>query len=273
MVFRRRTALARKTGGKRKFARRVAPKRRVGAHKSMVKLIKSVIHKQAENKVVSYTANTAIYNYNSPTGFNANNIIPLTPFTSYMNISQGTGQGDRIGNKVSTRKCFIKFVLFPGTYSALNNPNPAPQDIRIIIFKWKDTPTTLASTSTMSNFWQRGDSSEAPSGTLTDMIHDVNKDKYTVYYDKTVKVGYQNDATSGSYTFSQSYWNNDYKVNVIRKIDVTKWCPKTIGYLDNSTLPETPVLQMMILSSTADNTQNNAIPTGIVYSTQYVDEI
>ena len=78
MVFRRRTALARKTGGKRKFARRVAPKRRVGAHKSMVKLIKSVIHKQAENKVVSYTANTAIYNYNSPTGFNANNIIPLT---------------------------------------------------------------------------------------------------------------------------------------------------------------------------------------------------
>ena len=270
MVFRRRTA-GRKTGGKRKFARRVAPKRRVGARKSMVKLIKSVIHRQAENKVVEYSPVGAqpLYNSSVTAAWNAANVIPLTPYTSYMNIVQGTGQGDRIGNRISTRKVFIKFVMYPAAYDVTLNPLPAPQDVRIMIVKWKDTPTKLIDDTTYGNLFQNGDSATGPIGNLTDTIRDINKDKYTVCYDKVVKVGNAISSASGPFSGAEYYANNDYKLNVIRKIDVTKWCPKQILFNDNTSLPETPVLQMVIFPISADGSINSFKPIYWFYQTHY----
>jgi hypothetical protein len=65
---------------------------------------------------------------------------------------------------------------------------------------------------------------------LNDILSPINLDMFTVYYDRTCKLGY-----SGSYSPSiqannssnyQYYLNNDYKLNEMKKINITKYLPK-----------------------------------------------
>lgn len=267
MVFRRRSPLG-KRAPRRKYARK--PRRAVGARKSMVKLIKSVIHKQAENKQVSFTTSNSLGNViSASTLWEAQNIVPLSPTAGYMAMTQGPGQGNRVGNKVRTVRCHIKFIMSPRAIDVTTNQNPIPQDVRILIMKSKDTPTTKMSfTELNGGIFQNGNSDSGFSGQLPDLIRDINKDLYTVYYDKLFKVGPSSVYSTVSDNGKNSFYfaNNDYKSNLILKIDVTKWVGKQLTFNDNTSLCETPMLQMVILPCACDG-QNNAFCSVPLYWT------
>jgi len=236
--------------------------------KPMTLAIKNIIHKQAENKVKDFATSTAINNYNG-SNFNNFNIIPLSPFPTYLDISQGTGQGARTGNKITTMKASIKFAIYPRAYEATTNAFPQPQDVRIVILKSKDTPIPLQSVSSLGNFFQYGSSTSGPSGLLTDIVKEINKDLYTIYYDKVIKVGCASATGLGAAVNAQYFANNDYKFNQIRKIDLTKMMHKTITFNDNTTIAETPTLQMIIFPCGADGQYLNSVPLYWYYNLHY----
>lgn len=267
MVYRRRNPSGRKTGGKRKFARKVAPRRRVGARNSMVKLVKSIIHRQAENKQSDYAGQQLIGVFGW-TGFNTNNIIPCSPYTGWLQISQGVGAYQRVGNKIQTRRLKMRFIINPTGYSG-SNPFPKPYDVTIYWVKCKDTPVSLATSSgVLQSFFQNSSSSTPPTGYIFDQIREVNTDQWVVCKKMTLKVGYAIYGGTSTDANKQSFTNNDYKYNQIRTVDLTKWCPKTVQYNDTTNTPATPTLQCLILPSEADGGLAGSTTTALQFTYQ-----
>lgn len=229
----------------------------------MVKLIKSIVHKEAENKARQYSGAASLPNYIS-SDWGTHNILPVTPYSGFMAISQGTGQGDRIGNRIRVRKAFVKLVFYPRAYDVYN-PQPKPQDVRLLIVKSKDDKNTLPGKSSFGDFFQSNNSYNAPTGNLPDMVRSVNKDSWVVYKDIHFKLGcsaYFSDGAGNANDASQQFYNNDYKYNKIMTIDVTRFIPKTIVYQDNNTNPISDLVNLVILPMNADGTDANALSAG-----------
>jgi len=213
--------------------------------KAIVKIVKSTIEKTAEKKIVIYQ------NQSTVTGLpTANSIYPLTPYTGYLSIPQGTGQGERIGNRIRVHKATLRYVLFPVAYSAIVNPVPQPKDVRIWFFKYRDDQTLISTN--MPNFVQTGNSNTVLSGYLIDLNRVVNDDMYIDHGHKSHKVGTSYYTSTGVPAAVQNYANNDYKLNVIRVLDVTKMYPKTIIYNDTNNNPESNLIQFAIQAVNAD---------------------
>ena len=217
----------------------------------MVKLVKSIIHKQAENKQCDFAGQMFPRAW-SGASFNTQNILPVSPYTSFLQIAQGTTVGTRIGNRITTRKLMMKFIINNLPYNVTTNTLPKPQDITIYFLKCKDTPVSLTSSTGLGSFFQATGSAVAPSGNIYDEIKRPNGDVWTVCHKVHVKVGFQYYSGTGNDVTNQLFSNNDYKYNVIKDIDLTKYCPKTVTYNDNNTTPTSPTLQMLILPANAD---------------------
>lgn len=69
------------------------------------------------------------------------------------------------------------------------------------------------------------------------MISDVNRNQFQIFYDKVVKLGYATAEGTGNNAGQQYFANNDYKFNIMRKINITKMLAKTYGYNDSTTDP------------------------------------
>ena len=68
---------------------------RYTAKTSMVKLVKSIIHKQAENKQCDFAGQMFPRAW-SGASFNTQNILPVSPYTSFLQIAQGTTVGNSL---------------------------------------------------------------------------------------------------------------------------------------------------------------------------------
>lgn len=229
--YRRRYPKNRKT---RKSSRRPRISRAVKSY------VKKTIHRMAENKVVNWTYNGNLLPFNaSASQWLAYNVMGLYPNSSSLTISQGVGEGQRIGDKISIRKGMLKFVITQNTYNASTNSSPMPYDIRIMIGYNKQNPVTGPDFSAFSELFQNGNSFSAPTSNLYDMIQQPNKDSWGIVYDKVVKVG---PALGYNTTFNQGFQlmpNNDYKYSCIRKINITKYLAKSYGFNDTNNNPKT----------------------------------
>lgn len=217
--------------GTKKPAKSKRPyKKRATKRSTIARMVKTEIHRNIENKTVQYAAqNLNIGPYvNSPNGLNA---FPLTPYGGNMQIQQGTGQGDRIGNEIRTRKLVLSYVLIPSPYDSVYNPVPNGQEVKIWIGNYKPSP--FVQPSTYSNFFQLGDTSTGPASTLQDILSTSNKDSWNIKKTMIHKVGFSGFSASGSGSINNNYSvNNDFKMNVVRKVDLTKLCPKVFKFND-----------------------------------------
>lgn len=250
MVFRRRRGSKRPLGGKlpRKVVRRTKKP-------SMVSLIKKTIHRLAEDKRMNFQGNVYGTTYGG-NNWNSNCVIPCSPYPAYLQNSQGITQNTRIGNKISTRSLWMRGIAYPAAYNATSNPIPCPMEIRMIFVKAKDQPTALLqSGGYMNSFFQNGSSASAPSGSLSDVYRQVNKELFTVMGTHSFKLGYAsyNQASGGSIPSSQYFANNDFKLNHRLNINLTKMCPKTVFFNDNTSVATSPLLQCLIFASYANN--------------------
>lgn len=199
------------------------------------KVIRKTVIGMAEVKSQQLTLNQNVFGYNG-TSWATTCLRPVTPHTSGIVISQGDGGGDRVGNKIRTKKVILEMLLYPKAYDGITNVAPQPTEIIVWIFGVKENNTLPTD---LTGFFQNGDLTSDPAGTLVDAIKTINTDKYVLYKKIRRKFGYANYAGSGSAAPSpfQTFANNDYKLNQHIKLDLTKYCPAHVLYNDNAANP------------------------------------
>jgi len=176
---------------------------------SVKKYVKRAIHVNTENKRAitqgSYTVGSIT---NSATLY----ARPITPAVGFLTINQGTGQGDRIGNKCRTIKAMFRYTLFPLPYDAGVNPQPTPAEVMIIFGFVKQAQTTTPSSASIGQLFQNGNSVIAPQGDLGDLITPYNTDYWTIKKVIRHKIGNSVVEGSGAQSSRAFLANNDLKI-------------------------------------------------------------
>lgn len=236
---------------RKKTYRRKAPKRtykRKSYAKKVSKPIKTAIRREiarnTENKKSQYYSNqrTLVTPIDSAL-FNTSNIIPLGPDPASVVISQGTGQGQRVGNEIKTKKLVFRGTLFPMPQDANFNSIPRPMMVKMWIFYDKTDPTAVPSP--VNNFFQNGNTQRSLQSNLTDMWAPVNTDRYRVLTTKMFKLGTASYDGSSLQPGQQFYANNDFKYNCTFSMDLTKHYIQRVKFNDASTVPTTRGLYCM----------------------------
>jgi len=224
---------------------------------------KEAIKSMAEKKESNIQNNVdPVSNPVNNVDFPVNNIRMLSHYgTSGHVIPQGTGQGERVGNKIRIVEAPLELCFFPTPFDVTSNSQPCPQNFRVLIVKIKGPDKSLAALDAIcdTSIFQFGDLDYGLVGDITDMLGVINKDLLTVYYDKEFKVGAQiynfPAAVPGGTAYFHS--NNDYPLNKRISIDLMKHgMPVVWDYNDASTLPYENPLWLIVIPVNGDGTAN-----------------
>lgn len=216
---------------KRPYRKRATTK----VSKNVKKYIKRAIHSQVENKVLNINSGDNFGNH-------LNNVLmgsyPMMPLGGFWTIPQNVTSAGRVGNVIKVRKVTLNYVLRPLIYNLTTNPNPIPCEIDLFLGYVKRRPADQIQSGDINNLFQNGSSVLAPAGNLNDLISDINKDYWVIKKRWRHKIGLSNYSGSGSTTPGttqfQFYSNNDFKLNAVRKMDITRHLPvKTITFNDS----------------------------------------
>ena len=111
---------------------------------------------------------------------------------------------------------------------------PTGMCIQMFLGYTKQATGALPAAADYTAYFNNGSSSFAPSGTLSDLIAQVNTDRFTILKSWTHKVGFADNQNSGVNVGWQGYANNDYKMNVVKRINLNKMYPKVMKFDDAS---------------------------------------
>jgi len=255
----------RKKSYKRKTYKRksYAPKK-----KSFKRKVMNVLARRVETKTVqTEKIDTNLYYPNQGTDFDTQNTIRMSPNDTTLPIAQGSGQGNRIGNKITTKRVMLNLTFQPTPYSAISNPEPHPMQVKIVLFYDRQNMSgmtnnadTLTNPKPRTNFFQFGNSATNISGNLTDVIAPFNKDRYAILSTKTFKLGYSRYDGSGYSIAAQAFSNNDFKLLYTCKWNITKYLPKTTKFPDSSNNPSSRGLWMQVMPAQVGATG----PAGVI---------
>lgn len=237
-----------------------------------------VLERTRETKCIQdYSASTPIACYQQGAfGGSANTltVIQLNPNALTLPISQGSGQANRVGNKIETRKATIKMMFTPLIYDVVTNKTPNPQIVKIWGLWFKQGDYSGAPPANLAHFFQSGNTSIVPQGNLLDDFLTVNKQAYTVAFTRTVKVGNAKVTTSSNSSFNnqnQTFANNDFKLSAKVVIDYTKHLIKMQKFNDTDTEPSVRQLFLVVesISATNDINATSGWPVDMVYEIDY----
>jgi len=253
--------------GKRSYRKKstAAGARRDSVSASVKKYVNRVIHTDQENKSVMFSnqlafgnsvANSSLYSY------------PILPYTGFGTIGQSITQGGRIGNEIKIRKVMLKYVLRPMAYNLSSNPFPAPVEVEMFLGRTRGVPGEIPVVVDFNNLFQSGSSVFSPIGNLTDLVADVNKDYWTIKKRWRHKIGYASTNGTGGIADTSYFSNNDFKLNVVKKLDITKLCPKTLKFNDSNNTTQGPGLFLFYQALNAGGGINGStiLPCHISYA-------
>jgi len=255
---------------KRKFTKRTkkplrAKRMAKKPTQSMKRFVKAEISRNIENKT-KQVLNLGKPLYPTTSANFTNSIFPLSPSAVNVSVVQGTGQGDRIGNKIKIKKAMFRGTMHPNVYDATTNPGPAPLQVVMWFFYDKENPQTVPNPT--SDFLQFGGAVQSMQNDLVDLWAPINTDKYRVLGKRIFKLGNSEFVgTPGGAQQAGYFANNDFKYNCSFSINVAKWMPKTYVFRDNNTEPTTRGLYCMIQCISASGSQLGAalVPATLSY--------
>lgn len=245
---------------KRVLKKRVYKKKSVSL--AVKKYVKRSIHANVENKRALVQASFAVGSVNNSSSMYAR---PLQPYGGFLTINQGTGAGDRIGNKCRTLKAMFRYTLYPLPYDAVSNPIPIPQEVMIIFGFVKNTPTTVPSGALVNLIYQNGNTTSAPQGDLGDLIQPFNTDVWAIKKVIRHKIGTSVNEGSGSQLSRAYYANNDFKYNAVRSINLTSIYPKHLLFNDSTATLQNAGLYCMIQAINANGSTSASATTSIFF--------
>lgn len=206
---------------------------------SVKRYVKKQIHKNIENKMINTQVGKNVGSYLSN---NDLQVQPVCPFTSLFTLSQGVLSNNRIGNQVRTTRVTLNYVLRPRGYSANNNTLPQPSIVQLFLGRYRQASGALPTSFEIGTLFQSGNSSFGPTSTLDDLCVDINKDAWDIKKVWQHKIGNAFGTGTGSQPDRQFYSNNDYKLNVVKRMDITKYCPKLMRFNDSTVSVQGPNL-------------------------------
>jgi len=244
MPYSRKFSSRRKTYKKRAYKRKsYAPKRKMSYVK---KVVRREIARNVEDKNSQLFVTTNRLYVPGNASFPTNNIFPVCIEPTAIVIPQGTGQGNRIGNRIKIKKFQFKGTLVPQPYDATFNPQPLPVQVKMWIFYDKKFPTDVPNPTVSNDFFQNGSSATGFSNDLIDMWRPVNTDRYRILATKTFKLGPASNTGSGAVPTLQNLANNDFKYNVNFSFELAKHMPKVTIFEDGGIEPTTRGTYCMI---------------------------
>lgn len=264
------------SGEKKKRTKRAKPlyARKHLSKKITVKNVKAIVKKAVvgnlEHKKKEYSATRTIFPY---LGAQDTNVFPLSPFASYLDIQQGTGDGARVGNQIKILKGTVTFTLWPFNYNVATNAVPIPQDVMFVIFYDKNDDTNIPTPSANGDFYQNNNTTAGFSGNLTDLTRWINLDRYTVVYKKLFKLGFAINQVNGADANNAQWSNNDYKLNVMNHtVDYTKHLIKHVKFNDNNSNPTTRGLFGMFITVPCNGAQFGSaqVPSTFTYQSRLI---
>lgn len=218
----------------RRYGRKRSNYRKKSAVKvssSVKKYVRKAIHKQIENKstFVSQTIS-----FGSVLESSDLNMYPILWYPAYHTLANGVLDGNRIGNRVNIRKVYLRYALFPLPYDVGTNPTPVPTHIQLMLLRTKQNRSALVNSTDLGRLFQSGGSAYGPSGTLLDLNSSLNRDYFDANHCKiwSHKLSTANIQGSGGQLAYQTFANNDFKLNHVKKMDITKMFQKTVIFDD-----------------------------------------
>lgn len=199
-------------------------------------IAKKEVSRNIEDKRVEYYNHAGLIILTSNGGMNSQT-IPLSPYTSYLPILQGSGQGTRNGNQIKIKKAVIRGIIYPMVYDSSVNPQPLPSRVIFWLLYDKENDNVLPTVD--STFLQLGNTTQALQNSLSDCFSPVNTDRWRILKRYVYKLGAAENTGSGSVPSFQNFANNDFSYNIDFKIDYTKHLVKTVKFNDNTATPST----------------------------------
>ena len=140
----------------------------------------------------------------------------------------------------------FRYVLRPLAYDATINSVPQPYEVQMLFCRVKNNPTSIPASAEVNNLFQLNNASLGPQGTLEDLCVPFNKDYWEILKVQRHKIGYADNTGSGAQITSAYLANNDFKLNVVNSINLTKYYPKTVKFNDTTNTPTTKGIFLLI---------------------------
>jgi len=232
-------------------------KRRNYAKKAKVAKVSTAV-KTYVSRALSRTIENKSVQVNG--GFQFGNVLespdfspyPMAPSASYWTISQGVGAGARIGNAVKVKKVTLNYILRPTPYDAFSNVNPCPAEVQLMLGYVKQRPSEIPTNLDILRLYQNGSGISGPVGTLRDIITPINNDYWTIKKRWTHKVGFSINDGTGGLAGQQYFANNDFKMNIKRSINITKYLPSHFRF-DDTAAPTTTKNLFLLMTAVQAN--------------------
>lgn len=238
-------------------------RRRTYVPKNIKQYVKKSLHAQIENKMVQHFGQFRVGN----TLYDPNlHTQSLTPSAGSYQILNGTGQANKIGNRIRVRKAVLRYIINPLPYDLVFNQSPRPMEIQIMLGHLKGSTRTQPNSVSLLYLYQDGNTSAPSDGTLTDLIRPVNNDLFVIKRRIVHKVGMSAYDGTGAQIGAQYHQNNDFPYNVRRAIDVTKYMPKVMVWNEaDVNNPTSKGLYMWMEAVRADNTLAPATESPLLF--------
>ncbi len=215
---------SKRTYKRRRSTKKYSKRRTAYVPKKVKRYVRRAIANQAENKRASHTTEEKAYT-NLMDQAGVNTLLP--------SISQGTGQGNRIGNRLKLKRAMLRFSITSFAGSA----NAHYADVYIYRLKSAVTAPNLAQ---LQTFLQNGNSTTWYDGDAIDGLRDVNSDTFTLFKHKRFVLSSLTSGTAG-------VANGSIPPTRTWKQDITKYYKKTWIYEDaTSVLPSNVGLYMSV---------------------------
>lgn len=260
----------------KKITRRTYRKRAAGMYlrkgtaqaRYIKRIAQKVVNANVEHKECQYSQSKNILPAAAATGGQDNNVIPIHPYSGFMALNQGVGDGSRVGNSIKITNASMNFSIFPSPYNATTMVNPRPQNVMFIAFYDRNYTTSIPQPTANIDFYNNNNSTTTFTGVLSDLTRWINFDRYKVFYKKIFKLGFASNSGTGANPAFQNYNNNDYKLNILNfKFNYTKYLVKRTKFNDNNSIPTTRGLYCMWISVPCDNSPwgSGEIPCTVSY--------
>lgn len=233
------------------------------------KIVKSVLKKNNELKfqIQGFLADKVpVYgsglNYNGTTLLNGWVSGPSNPYGIIPALSQGTGQGDRIGIKVMPKSMYLRYSVqamsTTDSTTGVLNTNPfkgVPFRVRVIVFRHKYAIDDFA----QNNICEIGNGNANLGSDIDTYFRPYNKAEYTIVYSKTHRMSaIRHISGAGGATVTTENTPQNGVPFAIAKVNIP--LPKTLLYND-TVVSNYPTNQNYFLAFAVVNEDSSVIST------------
>lgn len=207
--------MPRKTVLKKKATKKVSVSKK-SLKSTIKKIMNADIELKRQERATSYNN---IFNV-----INDARIVSLMPV-----LSQGVGQGDRIGNVINLKKAILRINIKDDSTSTIAN-NPLYFDM--YIFKFKKNNVTPPTAADMAKFLQNGNGASAYDGNPFAGLRDLNNDLFTLKIHKRFNMIH-------TFTVNNPSGYGSMVSNKTVKYDISKYIKNVLHFDDNASI--TPI--------------------------------